>query len=305
MTRNHITRNHQALGTRLGPLGLVCGLTLGLSVPLVIAARLTGLIDATLPLGFAWTLLLAATTLAALTRACHLLGDHRDIPRPITWAVAVVPALSLIILARAFTFASLAEFTTFLLWLTILTEEAITLTIYVPAITTRQEAAANPPARQSAGSAASKAPSENTEETSPPTPEAQQPVAPSPEATTLDTIALEPTPQLSAETTQQLTRTLVDGEDAYHGLLRLSLERGQRHAYLHVAFCPPFAQVPEAELLQLEGPEASLTPGQIECHGARFDIKLRQPASSDTECLFELFASAPAEALSAERRQAG
>lgn len=295
MTGNHTTRNNLALNSRLGPLGLTCGLALGLSVPLVIAARLTGLLDASLPFGFAWTMLLAVTTLAALTRACHLLGDHREIPRPITWAVAVVPALSLIILTRAVTFASLAEFSTFLLWLTILTEEAITLAIYVPAIRNQPAQAANHPAPQTVPSATPKAPSKDTSEATSPVPEAPQPTA----------IPLETTPQLSAETTQQLTRTLVDGEEALHGLLRLNLQRGQRHAYLHVAFCPPFAQVPEAELLQLEGPEASLTPGQIECHGARFDIKLRQAASSETECLFELFASAPAEMMPTERRQAG
>jgi hypothetical protein len=190
----------------------------------------------------------------------------------------------------AVTFASLAEFSTFLLWLTILTEEAITLAIYVPAILSEPKQAA-----RSAMSAAATSPRKDIPEFEAPSSETPQTAA----------ISLETTPQLSPETTQQLTRTVVDGEDAYHGLLRLNLERGQRHAYLHVAFCPPFAQVPEAELLQLEGPEASLTPGQIECHGARFDIKLRQPASSETDCLFELFASAPAETMPAQRRQAG
>jgi hypothetical protein len=81
---------------------------------------------------------------------------------------------------------------------------------------------------------------------------------------------------------QQLTRSRVSDEiEHIDGCLRASFAPGQKALTLHVAFCPPFARVPEIQAEQLEGPECRIKLVQCQPYGARFDLKLVQETSED------------------------
>ena len=97
--------------------------------------------------------------------------------------------------------------------------------------------------------------------------------------------------------TQQVTRLVEpDGTERVVGWMRVSFESGQRLASVHLAFCPPFARTPEAALERLEGPEVRIKRVQVFPYGARFDLKLGEPAEHATNVLLQV----AAEVLSAE-----
>lgn len=93
--------------------------------------------------------------------------------------------------------------------------------------------------------------------------------------------------------TQQLTRIEEpDGTEKVQGWLRTTFGAGQRFASVHVAFCPPFSQGPEANLKQLAGPEVRIKKVQVFPFGARFDLKLAVPAETHLEVLLQFTAEA-------------
>jgi hypothetical protein len=86
-------------------------------------------------------------------------------------------------------------------------------------------------------------------------------------------------PEADGQVTQQLTRSRADdGSEVLAGWLRLAFEPGQRQATAHLAFCPPFAQVPELDVRQIEGPAARVKTGQVLPYGARLEVKLNVAA---------------------------
>jgi len=89
--------------------------------------------------------------------------------------------------------------------------------------------------------------------------------------------------------TQRLTRlwNAEQGESIY-GTMRASFAPNQRDAVLHVAFCPPFARVPQLDLEQREGPEAQLKVGQLLAYGARIDVRLRRVPPEATSVVVHL-----------------
>ncbi len=90
---------------------------------------------------------------------------------------------------------------------------------------------------------------------------------------------------------QQLTRFRdEEGWEVIHGLARAEFLKGQRVQHLHIAFCPPFLSTPELTFEQTSGPEASITAGQVESYGARFDIRLARPAVTDEDIVLEFVA---------------
>lgn len=96
---------------------------------------------------------------------------------------------------------------------------------------------------------------------------------------------------LSDNITQQLTRSqAADGTEELSGWLRLSLAAGQRTGSVHVAFCPPFAAVPELEVEQIDGPEARIKPPQVLPYGARLDLKLATASEEPTSVLLQFSA---------------
>jgi hypothetical protein len=60
---------------------------------------------------------------------------------------------------------------------------------------------------------------------------------------------------------------------------------------LHVGFCPPLARLPVIEVEAGDGPEAELKVGAAYCHGARVEVRLREPAEEDCSVLVEMVAA--------------
>ena len=95
------------------------------------------------------------------------------------------------------------------------------------------------------------------------------------------------------EVLQQLTRSrTADGGELLSGWLRVDLAAGQRTANLHVAFCPPFAQVPHISVQQIDGPEARIKAVQTLPHGVRFDLKVADEGPQASTLLLQFAASA-------------
>jgi hypothetical protein len=100
-----------------------------------------------------------------------------------------------------------------------------------------------------------------------------------------------------ADVTQQFTRSVAaDGSDVLSGWLRLELAAGQRVGSGHVAFCPPFAHVPELTVTQRDGPPARIKAGQVLAYGARLDVRSANPATEPVVVLLHVLARCGAEA---------
>jgi hypothetical protein len=98
-------------------------------------------------------------------------------------------------------------------------------------------------------------------------------------------------PAPPADVTQQFTRSVVaDGSEVLSGWLRLELAAGQRTGSGHVAFCPPFAHVPELTVTQREGPPARIKTGQVLAYGARLDVRAASPSAEPAVVLLHLAA---------------
>gem|GEM_PF-1362617 len=100
---------------------------------------------------------------------------------------------------------------------------------------------------------------------------------------------------LPADVQQQWTRSrLSDGSEQVLATLRAELAAGQRTASIHLAFCPPLADVPELEFEQVDGPDARIQQGELFRHGARLDVRLAEPAATACSVVIELAALAAA-----------
>jgi hypothetical protein len=82
----------------------------------------------------------------------------------------------------------------------------------------------------------------------------------------------------------------VDGSDLLEGSLSTRFAAGQTTGLIHVAFCPSFARVPTLDYRQQAGPPARIKLGQLLPHGARFDIKLAEPAQAVLHVTLEIIA---------------
>lgn len=90
---------------------------------------------------------------------------------------------------------------------------------------------------------------------------------------------------------QQTNRAYAaDGADVLRGTLRAVLAVGQRTANVHLAFCPPFARLPQLDYRQTDGPPARVKLGQLLPYGVRLDVKLDEPAEASSTVLLELTA---------------
>lgn len=100
------------------------------------------------------------------------------------------------------------------------------------------------------------------------------------------------TPAPSAEIMQQSTRSrTAAGIDRLAGWLQMSLTTGERTVMAHVAFCPPFIEMPKISLRQTAGPAGRVRAVQILPHGVRLELKLdhspRQPQRVSVEFVAE------------------
>ncbi len=91
---------------------------------------------------------------------------------------------------------------------------------------------------------------------------------------------------------QQLTRTKPPGgPETIFGWLRLPLAPGQRSGALHVAFCPPLDGPPIIEFEQVDGPPARVKLSHAYAYGARFDVKLNDPADDEGDLVVRFSAA--------------
>jgi len=101
----------------------------------------------------------------------------------------------------------------------------------------------------------------------------------------------EPTEVLDEGVLQRLTRVrnAAGGEEVY-GMLRAELAPGQQSETLHVAFCPPFAQVPQVDVEQADGPEARIKLAEVLAYGARIEVRLVQVLAEGSHVSVEVSA---------------
>jgi hypothetical protein len=93
---------------------------------------------------------------------------------------------------------------------------------------------------------------------------------------------------------QQLTRSRdADGCESIQGRLVAEFAPGERTISLHVAFCPPFEQVPEVEAEAADGPDASVQVAQVLHNGARLEVRLQRPAAVAVNVSLEFVAQEP------------
>jgi hypothetical protein len=98
--------------------------------------------------------------------------------------------------------------------------------------------------------------------------------------------------ELEGEPLQQLTRVRdAEGVESIHGTLHAELAAGQRHATLHVGFCPPLEGSPTIEVEVIDGPDATVKVVQAFAHGARFELRLAEPAEEPCRARIEFAAS--------------
>jgi hypothetical protein len=91
---------------------------------------------------------------------------------------------------------------------------------------------------------------------------------------------------------QQLTRVrTAEGIESIHGTLQAEFAAGQRHATLHVGFCPPLEGQPAVEVEVIDGPDATVKVVQAFAHGARFELRLAEPAEDACRVAIEFAAS--------------
>ncbi len=91
---------------------------------------------------------------------------------------------------------------------------------------------------------------------------------------------------------QQLVRVRdADGVEVVRGSLRADFIPGQRHATLHVGFCPPLASLPEVAAEPADGPDATVKVVQAFAHGARLEVRLAKAAAAPCHVLIDLSAA--------------
>ncbi|MCO6454857.1 MAG: hypothetical protein J5I93_06120 [Pirellulaceae bacterium] len=103
---------------------------------------------------------------------------------------------------------------------------------------------------------------------------------------------LEADEELPDDLLQQLTRRrLPGGGERIFGVLRGEFEAGERQQTLHVAFCPPLAQAPQAEVHPVEGPEVQAKVAEVQTYGARIELRLARSHAEPTSVVLEFDAA--------------
>lgn len=83
------------------------------------------------------------------------------------------------------------------------------------------------------------------------------------------------------------------GEELLRGWVRVPFAPGQRIASVHLAFCPPFGSAPTLDIVQQFGPEGRIKVVQVLPLGARLDVKLHETSPNDASVILEVLAKAP------------
>ena len=93
-----------------------------------------------------------------------------------------------------------------------------------------------------------------------------------------------------ANVTQQIVRSREGAAEKITGVLRADLAVGERTCSLHVAFCPPLAAAPTIQCEQIDGPAATISLGEVQSYGARFDVRLLRAAAQPATVAVEFYA---------------
>ncbi|MCC6491743.1 MAG: hypothetical protein IT424_01840 [Pirellulales bacterium] len=97
--------------------------------------------------------------------------------------------------------------------------------------------------------------------------------------------------QLADDCLQEVRRIRgQEGVEAIAAALRAEFVAGQRHAILHVGFCPPLASDPTLEVGATGGPTAEVRVLQAFTHGARLEVRLAEAARAACSVIVELTA---------------
>jgi hypothetical protein len=99
-------------------------------------------------------------------------------------------------------------------------------------------------------------------------------------------------PEVPSDLVQQLTRTVENGRETLHALLRVEIPSNDRQAVAHLAFCPPLAATPELAAHVIDGEQAEVRVTQAESFGTRLEIRAAQTASETRKTLVEVVGSA-------------
>jgi hypothetical protein len=91
---------------------------------------------------------------------------------------------------------------------------------------------------------------------------------------------------LAAGVGQQWTRggNANDGE-WIEAVTRVGLEAGQRHAVLHLTFCPPLTVVPTLHAYVVEGTPADVVVAERRVYGARLELRIKQPIAIASDAI--------------------
>lgn len=87
-----------------------------------------------------------------------------------------------------------------------------------------------------------------------------------------------PHPSCSPETTQWMSRSVVDGRDVAEGSFRVRFAAGQRLAPVHLPFSPPLADTPSFECEPADESELRFRTTALHAYGIRIEV------SRSTEC---------------------
>lgn len=95
---------------------------------------------------------------------------------------------------------------------------------------------------------------------------------------------------------QQVVRRIeADGAESIRGRVRIDVAPQQRTAVAHVAFCPPLKKRPVCAAELVGGPSGSVRVTHVYVYGARFEVRLDQPASQSALGQLEFVAREPSE----------
>lgn len=109
-------------------------------------------------------------------------------------------------------------------------------------------------------------------------PQASNVVTLKPSAEVASSLSATTEPQESSPLQQLFRVRLPNGDEAIYGSLRADFLKNQRHATLHVGFCPPLAAQPEIEADACHGADVRIKVVQALAHGVRLDVRLTSPA---------------------------
>ncbi|MGY8767562.1 MAG: hypothetical protein ACKVH8_03880 [Pirellulales bacterium] len=230
-------------------------------------------------------------------------SDSSDVEWP-DYLVAIGPLVCSVISVALLSGMAGDRFTIFLIGFTIATAESVSLFFMIQQVFLPKQDRIVEPIGQTTSEEISQSPASSETQQAPPSPALDFPLAkdvpsepePSPADENTPTWRFdepsEPAPHiLPQNVTQQLTRAVEDGTEVLHGQVRAEFAADQRHESIHVAFCPPLDDIPEVELMQLEGPEVSVKPAVVQPHGARFDLQRSGDSTQAESVVMEFFAS--------------